>query len=106
MTTIRPFEPQDVVPAGRLLAARHAAHRRSQPLLSPRYEDPVAAEAEIATALQWDDASGAVAVDGDRLTGFLVGAPKQSPVWGPNVWVESAGQAVEDPETMRDLYAL
>jgi len=58
MTTIRPFEPDDVVPAGRLLAARHAAHRRSQPLLSPRYEDPVVAEAEIAAALQSDNASG------------------------------------------------
>ena len=106
MTTIRPFEPDDVVAAGRLLAARHAAHRRSQPLLSPRHEDPVVAEAEIAAAMQSDDASGAVAVDGDRLTGFLLGAPKESPVWGPNLWVESSGQAVEDPETMRDLYAL
>ena len=106
MSTIRPFEPDDVDGAGRLLADRHAAHRRSQPLLSARYEDPAVAAAEIATAWQQADASGAVAVDGDRLTGFLIGAPKRSPVWGPNLWVESAGQAVEEPETMRDLYGL
>lgn len=106
MTTIRPFEADDVADAGQLLADRHAAHRRSQPLLSARYEDPAVAAAEIATAWQQPDASGAVAVESDRLTGFLLGAPKPSPVWGPNVWVESAGQAVEEPETMRDLYSL
>src|SRR5262245_13803763 len=106
MTTIRPFETDDLAAAGRLLAARHAAHRRAQPLLSERYEQPKAAEVEIAAALEQENASGAVAVDDGQLTGYLIGAPKSSPAWGPNVWVESAGQAVDDPETMRDLYAL
>jgi GNAT superfamily N-acetyltransferase len=106
MTTIRPFKADDVADAGQLLADRHAAHRRSQPLLSARYEDPAVAAGEIAATLQQSDASGAVAVGGDRLTGFLLGAPKPDPVWGPNLWVESAGQAIEEPETMRDLYRL
>jgi ribosomal protein S18 acetylase RimI-like enzyme len=106
MTTIRPFEADDLAAAGRLLAARHTAHRRAQPLLSERYEEPKAAEAEIAAALEQEDASGAVAVVDGQITGYLIGAPKPSPMWGPNFWVESAGQAVEDPETMRDLYAM
>jgi GNAT superfamily N-acetyltransferase len=106
MRTIRPFETDDLAAAGRLLAARHAAHRRAQPLLSARYEEPKSAEAEIAAALQLENASGAVAVVDGQLTGYLLGAPKRAPMWGPNIWVESAGQAVEDPETMRDLYAL
>src|SRR5262245_31435950 len=106
MLTIRPFEPSDIDEAGALLAARHAAHRRAHPLLSPKYEDPAAAGREVATALGTDDASGAVAVADGRLTGFLLGAPKPPKLWGPNIWVESAGQAVEDPETMRDLYGL
>ena len=26
-------------------------------------------------------------------------------MWGPNIWVESAGHAVREPEQIRDLYA-
>ena len=106
MTTIRPFEFADVGEAGRLLAARHAAHRQAQPLLAAQYEDLAVAQAEIAEALEREGASGAVAIDRGRLTGYLLGASKPSPAWGPNAWVESAGHAAEDPETMRDLYAL
>jgi len=37
--------------------------------------------------------------------GYLVGTPREDPSWGPNVWVEPAGQAVTDAEAARDLYA-
>ena len=37
--------------------------------------------------------------------GYLLGAPKGGSAWGANVWVESAGHAVEEPETARTLYA-
>jgi GNAT superfamily N-acetyltransferase len=40
------------------------------------------------------------------VTGFLLGAPKAATPWGPNLWVEAAGQALEDAETVRDLYGL
>jgi GNAT superfamily N-acetyltransferase len=106
MLTIRPFEPGDIDEAGALLGARHAAHRRAHPLLSPRYEDPATGRLDVAAAFEAECASGAVAVDEGHLAGFLLGAPKPSPIWGPNVWVESAGQAVDEAETMRDLYAL
>lgn len=102
---IRPFEASDIADAGRLLADRHTRHRAAQPLLSARYENAGEAAAEIDSAWRTDGASGAVAVAGDRLTGFVLGAPKAAKVWGPNVWVEAAGQAVEEPETVRDLYA-
>jgi GNAT superfamily N-acetyltransferase len=104
--TIRPFEPADLDDAGRMLAARHLAHRNAEPLLSPRYGDAGTARAELDAVLRAEGASGGVAEHGGRLTGFLLGAPKPSPVWGPNLWVESAGLAAEDPETMRDLYAV
>jgi ribosomal protein S18 acetylase RimI-like enzyme len=103
---VRPFEAGDLDQAGRLLAARHAAHRAVHPLLPKAYEDPAVARAAIETAWRADGASGAVALDGDRLAGYLLGAPKASAVWGPNLWVESAGQACEDAETMRDLYGV
>ncbi len=101
---VRPFTPADVPAAGRLLAVRHEAHRRAEPLLSARYEDPAVAAAEVEAALG-AGATGAVAVEDGELTGYLLGQSKESPTWGPNVWVESAGQAVTQAETVRDLYA-
>lgn len=100
----RPFETSDLAAAGRLLAERHARHRGAQPFLPPQYEDAPAAQAEIAAVWESDDASGAVAVDHGEIVGYLLAAPKSSAVWGPNIWVEAAGQAVREPEIIRDLY--
>jgi GNAT superfamily N-acetyltransferase len=63
------------------------------------------AAAEVEAALS-AGATGAVAVEDGEVTGYLLGQSKESPVWGPNVWVESAGQAVTQAETVRDLYAV
>ena len=76
------------------------------PLLSPTYEDPAAAREVLAAAYAADDASGSVAIDGSRVVGYLLGAPKGGSAWGANVWVESAGHAVEEPEPARTLYAV
>lgn len=103
---LRPFEPGDLAAAARLRAVRHAAHRVHQPLLPHRYEDPAAAAEELAGVWSSDGASGAVALVDDQVTGFLLGAPKAATPWGPNLWVEAAGQALEDAETVRDLYGL
>lgn len=100
-----PFDASHVPDAGRLLAARHRAHRQAEPLLSGRHEDPAACEAEVSAVLALDDASGAVAVRDGRVVGYLLGAPKPDATWGPNVWVESAGLAAEEAEDLRDLYA-
>jgi GNAT superfamily N-acetyltransferase len=76
-----------------------------EPLLAARFEDPDAATAEVEAALA-AGATGAVAVDGGEVTGYLLGQTKDNPVWGPNAWVESAGQAVTEAEVVRDLYAV
>jgi hypothetical protein len=102
---VRAFEPSDVAAAGKLLAARHIAHRRTEPLLSPRYEDPATAAAEVDAALTSGAAGTVAEVDGE-VTGFLLGQPKANPVWGANVWVEAAGHAVAEAETIRELYAV
>ncbi|MGH8891812.1 MAG: GNAT family N-acetyltransferase [Actinomycetes bacterium] len=101
---VRAFAPEDVGAAGRLLATRHATHRRAEPLLSARYENSGAAAAEI-EALVAAGSTGAVAVEGGDMTGYLLGGSRADPGWGPNVWVEPAGQAVAEAETVRDLYA-
>jgi GNAT superfamily N-acetyltransferase len=105
-TTIRSFEPGHVAAAGRLLAVRHAEHRRHEPLLAGRFADPGVAATEVAAAAE-DGATGAVAVVGDDVVGYLLGRPKDVS-WGANIWVETAGQALQprlDSEAMRDLYA-
>jgi GNAT superfamily N-acetyltransferase len=100
-----PFDESHVPDAGRLLANRHRAHRRAEPLLPARHEDSVVCADEVSAALALEDASGAVAVRGGRVVGYLLGAPKSADAWGPNVWVESAGLAAEEAEDLRDLYA-
>ena len=104
-TQIRAFEPSDTEAAGRLLAARHATHRRVEPLLAARFEVPAVAVAEVAAALA-EGATGSIAVTDGEVTGYLLGQTKTNPIWGANAWVESAGQAVTDAETVRDLYAV
>jgi GNAT superfamily N-acetyltransferase len=103
---IHPFTADDVPAGGRLLAERQRRHRATEPLLSPRFEDPEIAAQEVAAALARDGSSGAVATRSGETIGYLLGAPKSSPVWGPNVWVESAGLATYEAEVMRDLYAV
>ena len=103
---VRPFQADDVPAAGALLAARHRAHRLSCPLLSPRYEKDSAAAAQVAEAFAQPGASGAVAMQGGDIGGFVLGAPKDSPVWGPNGWVDAAGHAAAEPELVRDMYGL
>jgi GNAT superfamily N-acetyltransferase len=101
---VRAFDDADVGEAGRLLAHRHQRHRAALPLLSRRYEDAATATEEVAKAWAAENSSGAVALTGGRVVGYLLGSPKGD-IWGRNIWIESAGQAVEEAETARDLYA-
>jgi len=101
---IRPFTDEFVRASGDLLAARHRAHRAAEPLLPARYEDPAAAAAEVEALARSEGASGAVAVRGSRVVGYLLGVRRSDEHWGPNIWIEVAGHAVEDPEDSRDLY--
>ena len=100
-----PFADDHLDEAGRLLAERHARHRTLEPLLSPAPEDPFHARAEVAAAWEREDACGTVAVSAGDVVGYLIAAPRDG--WGgPNVWVEPAGHAADEPEIVRDLYAV
>jgi GNAT superfamily N-acetyltransferase len=104
--SVRPFEAGDLLAAGALLAERHRVHRLSCPLLPPRYEDLSAAADQVAANFALSGASGAVALAGGAVVGYVLGAPKDGPGWGPNVWVDAAGHAAADAEVLRDMYAL
>jgi ribosomal protein S18 acetylase RimI-like enzyme len=99
---IRPFAGDDLEDAGRLLAERHRRQREAEPLLPANVDF----RAEVEGLWRADGVSGAVATrDGDAV-GYLLGAPREDPIWGPNVWVELAGHAASEAEVVRDLYDL
>jgi len=102
---VHPYAPEHLDDAARLLAGRHAAQRAVEPSLPAAYEQ-VAVAREAVAALATADASGAVATRGGAVVGFMLGTPRADDTWGPNVWVEPAGHAVEEAEAVRDLYAL
>jgi GNAT superfamily N-acetyltransferase len=102
---VHPFEPGHLDHAARLLADRQRAHRKVEPSLPAAYEAIDVARAAVEELLA-SEASGAVATRGGAAVGFLLGTPRADTSWGPNVWVEGAGHAVERAEDVRDLYAL
>jgi ribosomal protein S18 acetylase RimI-like enzyme len=94
---VEPFSEEHLDAAAELLAERHARHREAEPLLPANVDF----RAEVEALWRKEGTSGAFCEGG-----FLLGSPREDPVWGENVWVELAGHAVEDAETARDLYAL
>ena len=102
---IVPFAAEHLDGAARLLAERHRTQRTVEPGLDSRYEDAAVARPEIEALLAADGVSGAAALVGDDLVGYLVGAPHDAS-WGPNIWIDAAGHAVAHPELARDLYAV
>jgi GNAT superfamily N-acetyltransferase len=101
---IRPFSDEYLPHAGELLAARHRAHRAAERLLPKRYEDAAEAMKEIEALARSEGASGTVALRGPRVVGYLLGVPRSEEIWGPNIWVEGPGHAVETADDLRDLY--
>ncbi len=97
----QPFSDDHLDAAADLLEQRHARHREAEPLLLGKFDF----RAEIETLLDQEGADGVVAAREGRVVGYLIGRPRDDSVWGPNIWVESAGHAVEEAEVARDLYA-
>jgi len=102
---IRDLAGEHLDAAAALLAERHRGHRLAEPLLPARFEDPDAARGEIEALRRKDGSAGVVALRGNEVVGYLVGAPADDEVWGANEWVELAGHAAEEAEVVRDLYA-
>jgi ribosomal protein S18 acetylase RimI-like enzyme len=99
---IRPFEAADVPAAGALLTERQERHRAAEPLLGTVGD----AEAAVEHAWEKKGTSGAVAVQGGDVVGYLVGSMSENEWWDRHVWVGLAGHAARDPGAVRDLYRL
>jgi GNAT superfamily N-acetyltransferase len=92
---IRAFTEGDLDAAAALLAERHRRHCAAEPLLGAERDF----RAEVEALWQKQGAAGAFAEGG-----YVLGWSRPDAMWGPNIWVEAAGHAAEDPELVRDLY--
>jgi hypothetical protein len=95
----RAFADEHVDGAAAGLATRHAEHRAVETLL------PECGDFAAQVRTEREDATGAVALEGGAVVGFLLGRRREDRI-GPHVWSYVAGQAVRDPELVRDLYTL
>jgi GNAT superfamily N-acetyltransferase len=92
---IRAFTEGDLDAAAALLTERHRRHCAAQPLLAAERDF----RAEVEALWQKEGAVGAFAEGG-----YVLGWSRPDSAWGPNIWVEAAGHAAEEPELVRDLY--
>lgn len=97
--TVVEFAREHVAGAASVLERRHRRHLAATPHLpmAVSYVDQVTAALE--------HASGTVGLEGGEVVGYLLGAVGQDDV-GSRVWSHLAGHAVDDPELVRDLYAV
>lgn len=105
---IAPFTDALLDVAAELLANRHRAWRASMPLLPVRFEDAAVARGAVEAAWRAVDARGVAALDGGKLLGYLIGAPRVSLLSGRTAWVDLPGHALapgQDAELYRDMYA-
>jgi ribosomal protein S18 acetylase RimI-like enzyme len=96
---IRPFSDEHLDAAAQLLAERHARHRAAEPLLPTH----VNFRAEIVALLRQGD--GWIALRDGRLVAYLLGISRPR-VDHAHVWIDYAGHAADEPEDLRDLYAI
>ncbi len=103
---VRPFSADLLDDAARLLAERHRLHRAAEQALDPAYESVSAAGTQVAALAAAEHASGAVAFRSGRAVAYVLGTRRSDSTWGANIWIEDAGSAAHDAESLREAYAL
>ena len=94
---IRPFSDEHLDAAAAMLAERHERHLAAEPLLARDFDFRAQVERDFTA----ERASGAVALAGGELVGYLVGRMTED----DDSLVDFAGFAARDAEVIRDLYA-
>src|SRR5947209_3191108 len=101
---IEPLEDKHLSATAALLADRHARHRQSETLL-PEISD---FRGQLERELDYELASGVVALSGDDLVAYIIGRVEEDPLLGDRrAIVDFAGCAAAQghSEAIRDLYA-
>ena len=99
MLRVVPFDESHVLGAAAVLASRH----RDQLAWTPFLADPIDPAREVRRELA--EGSGAAALDGDVVRGYLIGARREDAI-GPYLWSYVAGHAVDEPSLVQELYAV
>jgi GNAT superfamily N-acetyltransferase len=94
-----PFAEEHLDAATVLLADAHDAHRAAEPLLAP-----ADARTEVERVWSRDAVGGMIAFRGGSPTGYLVGREAENATWDRHVFVDRAGHAAADAETLRGLW--
>ena len=102
----RPFTADCLDDAAQLRAADHRRHRAAMPALDPAFESRDVVQPEIAVLLEQERASGVLVSVSGQPVAYVVGGPRADPRWGSNVYVEDVGSAGNDPEAIREGYAV
>ena len=101
---VQPLEDEHLAAAERLLADRHARHRKAERLL-PEVSD---FRAQLERDLDHEAAAGVVALNGDEVVAYVIGRVEDDPRLGDRrAIVDFAGCAAAEGrgEAIRDLYA-
>jgi GNAT superfamily N-acetyltransferase len=107
-TEYKEFNEGMIPEAGALLARRHKANRKEQPLLPARFQDPMVASQAVKTLWENKSRTGYAAFCEDRMTAYLLGEFTVQ-TWGRCGYVYLPGYGLaedESPNTLQDLYAL
>jgi GNAT superfamily N-acetyltransferase len=105
---IIPFDENLLPQAAALLAERHRRDRIALPHLPRRFGEIDAARQAIDVVWAKPHAAGFAAIEGGRLSAFLLGDRVIDAQRGRSGWVRNAGYAYSagvDPDVIRDLYA-
>lgn len=109
VTDLMPFRSEHLADASELLAARHRRDRAERPELPAAPGSAPAALEALERAWARPHASGAAALSGGRLVGFLIGSWTDDPWYARRASVPLEGHALArdvGSELLRDLYAL
>lgn len=102
------FTADDLVPAARLLAQRHALERRAFPTLRAAFEDGERTERILSEMLEDASSVGLCAYENGEMKGYLLSDVRADAVLGRRAFIPYEGMAVaqdESPELYRQMYA-
>lgn len=105
---ISPFTGDHLDAAAGLLAQRQAGLRVLRPELPAAFTEAAGCRPLLAALLNREGSHGVVATRGGGLAAYLIGFPRQEPIWGRACWSPIEGQAYDaslGPDIMRDIYA-
>ena len=94
------FAEEHLDAAAALLADAHEAHRAAERLLAP-----ADARTELDRVWQREGVAGSTAFRDGEAVGYLVGREAENTHWDRHVFVDRAGHAAADAETLRLLWA-